>query len=695
MAGGAAVSSPDPAAHDVAIVRRRVVETLLPPAGPAPISEKEAAALLAGLQPDGRWADVDYADQSRASWKPGSHVRRALQLAQAYRAQGHPLCGKAEIRDRIVLALRWWVANDLQCPNWWWNRIGVPEALGRAILLMGDEFPKDLLPGASKILRRADSDDMTGQNTLWVCTVRIVRGCIENSPETVAAGFRRAADEVKIATGEGVQPDFSFHQHGPQLYCGGYGRGYAVYAPHLARLAAGTQFALGPEKVDILSAYLLDGEQWMIRGDRFDPSAIGREITRKGHTAAPLAQACADLLALGAPRGAELAAFARRLRGQEGAAPLAGNRHFWRSDFMVHQRPDWYASVRMFSKRTICSELVNGEGKKSHHLADGMTLIMRTGREFDAMPPVWDWKRLPGTTCEQGEFPGRVNQKGETSFVGGVSDGVYGVAAMDLKRGPLTAKKAWFMFDRQMVALGAGITCKSESAVFTSIDQRPLAGEASTSDGKAALARGRHALGAAKWVAHDGFAYALMDAAGAQVASETQTGSWHDISDPSSPDKVSHDVFSLWIDHGKKPAGASYAYRVVAPEAAGARPDLTRLPVAVENTPDLQATLDMTEGVAGIVFWKPGPWSATDSLVVTARQPCVVLVRGFPGGGLRLAVANPENQPLEATLELDRPYEGDGCTWSAETNRSTVKFDLPGGPEAGKSVVRELRPRKP
>ena len=72
------------------------------------------------------------------------------------------------------------------------------------------------------------------------------------------------------------------YQHGAQLYSGGYGRGFAVDCSRFAALAAGTRFAFAPEQVRILESYLLDGEQWMIRNHRFDYSACGREIVRKG-----------------------------------------------------------------------------------------------------------------------------------------------------------------------------------------------------------------------------------------------------------------------------------------------------------------------------------------------------------------------------------------------------------------------------
>jgi chondroitin AC lyase len=694
LAHGAVAPSGD-ATRDLETVRQRLAEELLSPAASRRFSEKEVGSILATIEADGRWPDVDYTDKSRSNWKPGTHIWRVFRLAQVYRTKGHPLFGKPEVRDKAMLALKWWLANDPQCPNWWWNDIGTPEGLGRALILLGNDFPADLMPAASKILKRAERQDMTGQNTLWVCGVRITRGCIEKQPEVVAAAFKRIADEIKISTGEGIQPDFSFYQHGPQLYSGGYGRGFATYGPQFARLASGTAWAFPAEKIGVLTSYLLDGEQWMIRGDRFDPSVTGREITRGGQGSTSIAKACEDMLALGAPRRAEFEALVRRLRGEKDAAPLAGNRHFWRSDFMVHQRPEWYASVRMFSNRLYNSELVNGEGKKSHHLADGVTLIMRTGREFDAMPPVWDWNRLPGTTCEQAPLPARVQQKGETSFVGGASDGLYGVAVMDLKRGPLAAKKAWFFFEDRMVAMGAGITCTSENQVLTSIDQRPLVGEVRGPFAKA-IARGEQALDRPQWVLHDGLGYVFGDRDKIRLKADTQEGSWRDISDPASPARVVADVFSLWIDHGAKPSGAAYAYAVL-PRATQEQTAgyAARMPAEVlGNTPDLQAAGQEAGGVTAAVFWKAGRIGGGKAVVLAADQPCVVLLRTQPAG-VRLVVANPEQKALKVVLEVGQALEGEGCTWSAETKRTKVEFDLPGGAEAGKSVVRDLKRANP
>jgi hypothetical protein len=79
-------------------------------------------------------------------------------------------------------------------------------------------------------------------------------------------------------------------------------------------------------------------------------------------------------------------------------------------------------------------------------VADGATTVFISGREFEDVFPVWNWRLIPGTpeiyehggadgkgtgesppyTCEETQAP----QVGG-SFVGGVSDGTVGAASMD------------------------------------------------------------------------------------------------------------------------------------------------------------------------------------------------------------------------------------------------------------------------
>jgi len=95
---------------------------------------------------------------------------------------------------------------------------------------------------------------------------------------------------------------------------------------------------------------------------------------------------------------------------------------------------------------------------------------------------------------------------GNTQFVGGVTDGMYGAAAFDFHAeftGKLSARKTWFFFDNEIVALGANITCPGTNSVITSINQCLLKGNIRTSSSDMSLAQGLHNFSNVWWVHHD------------------------------------------------------------------------------------------------------------------------------------------------------------------------------------------------
>ena len=303
----------------------------------------------------------------------------------------------------------------------------------------------------------------------------------------------------------------SFLQHGPQLYTGSYGLEYIRGAIRVLALGQGTGLALSPEKRDLLLSLLLDGLHWMVHGPMIDPGAQGRNFSRTGagRGGKTVAGFCRDLLALEVPRAEELAEFAKS---------LSGNRYFWRGELMVHRRPGWYLSTKMASVRTVGTESGNGEGLKQYHLADGACIVLRRGDEYDGVQPVWNWRRVPGTTCEQAQKPlplinwGR-GARGATEFVGGASDGEHGVAVMHLDKAGVQAWKAWFYLGDEAVCLGAGIRAKGEHAVVTTLNQ--------------CLAHKPMKRGEA-WVHHDGVGTVVLDGTwDARV--DTQRGSWKSI----------------------------------------------------------------------------------------------------------------------------------------------------------------------
>ncbi|MFO7900820.1 MAG: polysaccharide lyase 8 family protein [Planctomycetota bacterium] len=652
------------------------------------------------LQPDGSWPDIDYRDRTRSGWPVARHLRRLHRMARAFHAEGRGLPDRAELKKKILAGIDHWLEQDYRNPNWWWNRIGVPMRLGRVLILMEEELSEEQLAAGIKIVKRSRVG-MTGANLVWLATNQVRWGCLAGNAAAVESALGAIQREIRVSGGggEGIKPDRSFWQHGRCLYSGGYGAAFSADCSWFARMAAGTPFAFPEKKLDILASYVLDGQQWMVRGRRYDWGVIGRQISRPhGNGAGGLARVCRHMMAAGAPRRDEFEAFLKRLEGKPGDTKhaLSGNRHFWNSDLMAHHRPGYYTSARMVSKRIVNTDNpANQEGLLSHHLADGANFLMRTGEEYTGIFPVWDWQRVPGVTVEYtgGRPRGSVRYAGEKSFVGGVSDGEYGGAAMDFARGALTARKAWFFFDDEYVCLGAGISCKSGNPVLTSVNQCLLAGAVRV-DGQA-VEKGERELAGPTWVHHGAVGYVFPEqGARVLVRNAEQTGSWYRLRRASSRTKVTKDVFSVWLGHGPKPTGdrSRYAYFVVpgaSPRQMGrfAAEPAARVP---RNTAGVQAVWHRTLRLGGTVFYKPESVELHPGLTVQPDRPCLVLVRE-KADELRLAVAEPSGRHRTLTVRISRRLTGEGCNpVEDEPDATAVSVDLPGGDQLGRSVVRTL-----
>lgn len=368
---------------------------------------------------------------------------------------------------------------------------------------------------------------------------------------------------------------------------------------------------------------------------------------------------------------------------------------------MSHRREGYFASVRMYSTRTQNAETTNGEGLYSHHIADGAFYLYKTGAEYRDIFPLWDWRRIPGTTAEQGlpnlKDMGGVARHGKTDFVGGVSDDAAGLAAFDFVRDLLKVRKSWAFFGDQIVCLGAGITCESDRAVATTVDQ-------CWAETRGGVGKGKTASGASWWL-HNGVGYLFpAGSPAAEGGIEKRTGRWSDFG-TGSKEPVTGDVFTLTIDHGTHPAekGASYAYMILPNTDIKALAVRATLPavkdpiVIIENSPRIQAVWHRGENRILAAFYEAGAIAtegdSTHSWGLGVDQPCAISVQEThsPKPVLRVAVSNPRNQPLKVSVRVNRPVTGQGALPAEEATGSVLYFDLPGGDAAGKSVMREFK----
>jgi chondroitin AC lyase len=607
-----------------------------------------AASYLSAMQSDGCFANIDYGDTARTGWTPSKHLGRLKVLAAAYRTSGHVLFKGATTLDALRRGLDCWYAKAPTSTNWWHNEIGKQLSLGPIGVLMKGQLGANRQQQIIADLQTSVAAKFTGQNRVWIAQNVVLRGCLEGSAARVDTGLASIKSTVVISTAEGIQPDYSFHQHGPMLYNAGYGHGFISDTSRWAHLTRGTQFAFSAQQVDVLVGLLLEADRWMVRGELFDYSADGREIARPGQSAKGLIGAARRLAEVAPARALELEALATHIEGKS-PAPLSGNRHFWRGDLMTHHRAGYYLSIKLASSRTYGTECINQENLKGNWLPFGLTYIARRGDEYRDIFPLWDWAHLPGvtnpatTSCPKAGYA-------KPSFAGGVSDGRYGVAAMELDAEKTRAKKAWFLFDGELVALGAAISSTQGQPVSTTLNQTWLR-TAVVVDGST-VAKGKRSLPAVGWLHHDRVGYLLPDKPDLMVQNQQVSGSWQQINASKSGATLSGDVFAAWIAHGKAPSGTSYAYAIVPDITQSAFASYAQAPpfAIVENSAAVQAVEQRDLGLLGVVFHQAASVSAGE-LTLAVDGPCLLLVDRSSAAQTTIHASNPNG--LDATVLLD------------------------------------------
>ena len=98
---------------------------------------------------------------------------------------------------------------------------------GECPCFSNEDCPAGTRDGVVDILKRSVWTRWTGQNLVWGVGNQIVRGLITGDASLVVGAYERMYQEIVVTPKEGIQADFSFHQHGDQFYSGGYGLGFA------------------------------------------------------------------------------------------------------------------------------------------------------------------------------------------------------------------------------------------------------------------------------------------------------------------------------------------------------------------------------------------------------------------------------------------------------------------------------------
>ena len=155
----------------------------------------------------------------------------------------------------------------------------------QTILTMGDALPAETLRKFRPILDRSKIG-MTAQNRLHLATIHFLKGVIYRDAEMVKEGRAVILEEVAFAKPkhEGLQADFSFHQHYAQMQFGNYGLAFLMTGTLWSGVMKGTGFAFPLEKRRLLFDYFENGMRWVIFRDLFDFNACGRQIVGPAQT---------------------------------------------------------------------------------------------------------------------------------------------------------------------------------------------------------------------------------------------------------------------------------------------------------------------------------------------------------------------------------------------------------------------------
>jgi chondroitin AC lyase len=642
------------------------------------VAELESVALqITGptwLRSDGSFLDIDYSGVPSGGWGPWDHTRRLIVMAKAWNTPGHRLYRDPVLLTQINAALAFtktfYGTHILPEGNWWFWTIGIPIDLGPALVLMQGHADPAIVADLTNAIRLRIGNAPTkrgisgpvpvGQNLVWSSFTHLCVALLRDDATLLHSVRDAMATVARPSPIEGIKEDFSFHQHGRQLYTGGYGGSFANDVARHALITGGTTYALPPDALASFASYMTEGIAWSLHGRHFDVSVVGREVARSSTTGYNGVAALVQASWIETPRQAEIrAAAAKMLESWSGSLPTElaglasrvessritaawpeGYRHYFASDYSAHRRDGWFASVKMFSTRTKSGESTNEENLRGARQSDGrFHLVLRGDEYFERnVWPTIDWTRLPGTTVEQKtDTASNHYGYGTRTFAGGTGNGHAGISAMELAplKSSLTARKSWIFFDDAIVFLTNSIRSASANRIETIVNQWPLL------DPRSSVVR------QGDWAVLERVGYWFPDGAPV-ITRETRSGNWASLG--GSVDRTAHSntFVTLLYDHGVAPVNEAIEYAIVpgtSPSAMAAWS--SQKPIAILSNDDtVSAARDRRTGDTCITFWRAGAIEGIES-----NAAAVVFVSG---DGMRLDVADP-NAGNSGTIELTIP----------------------------------------
>lgn len=617
--------------------------------------------------------------------------------------------------------------------TWDWE-LGIPVQLNDSMVLMYDLLSPDtieLYEGA--IDRFTPVVEQTGANRAWRASIVGIRGIVGEDDDKIAAardGLSNIFDYV--TTRDGFYVDGSFIQHNNISYNGGYGLSLLELVSQLMVLLHGSPWQVtDPDHANVWQWVYQAYQPLIYKGAMMD-MVRGREISRDyepdhavGH------QAIRGILRLSdiAP-SADALAFKRMVKGWiqsdtyrdflantplpyltlakdiladtsiTPADELILYHQYTGMDRAVQLRPGYALGLAMFSSRIASHESINSENNRGWYTGAGTTYLYNgdLGQFSGEYWPTVDSRRLPGTTVlsqTDNNQPNSVPKTSTKNWVGGTSLlETYGVSGIDLeyRLKALGAKKSYFMFDDEIVALGAGITSTDGIPVETIVENRKLNGagtNAFTVDGATELtgfvystAAEINEVGSGDWSipspptpetiadaewAHlagsepgSDIGYYFPEGTDLKAVRNTREGSWNKIRGGSPSTVFVRHYLTMWMDHGTNPTNADYQYALLPNKSSSQVSSYAANPnfEVLENSTSVQAVKETTLGIVGANFWT----EATETVdMITVNKKASVMTKETGTASLDVSVSDP-TQANTGTIEVELNRTADAYT---------------------------------
>lgn len=604
-------------------------------------------------------------------------------------------------------------------------------------------------------------------------------GMLASSQTFVIQNVEDSAQIAANGYNSGFYPDGSYLDHIKVPYLGAYGIEFMKGGAKIPSLLAGTPWKYPEQVQDNLESYIVEGfGNGMYKGMMLD-CLKGRSVSRPassnqaaGREAMMIILQIVDSFSQEAKEttlsalkawleedegfidslvGAENMAIKKKAKEiledtsiQSNVAPI--HKSYPLMDRAVHRTEDYLFALSMYSERIQNTEIMNDENRFGWHQNNGMTYIYDEDKQYtenywNTVNPL----RLPGTTVVPvnigtGKPDGSGFAQGgdfcsKESWVGGTSIGNYGVSGMSFSgetqgiagdapvsyAPDLKGKKSWFMFDDEIVCLGAGITNKNmELPVETTIENKKLRKDGSNqllvngektelpvkeANVKELVERTADVSGTSfeqvNWAHLEGNQsvgtgyYFPEENTEIQVRRGQTTGSWKDVG--TFEGESTENYLEMWVDHGQNPENASYSYVLLPETSAEETENYAQAPkvTILENSSEVQAVRHETLKIIGTNFWQEQGGSVEG---ITSDKAASVMLQETEQGTVKISVSDPTMKNkgnIQLTLEkeiVDSIQLDENVTCEKTEKGAVLTFSMAGTNGAASMAELQLVP---